>query len=220
MDLEQQLASFDVPPTQGTISKPMSASEPTEIVEEAPEQTNDEQPISSEELEAELETEPGESEESTNEVEETEEEFSPEFSDQFKEAFGVDVNEAREVIDDLQNFKSEMILMREWSVTPYEYDSRMVKVKEFFNSLPEDGREKFNSPEGAKAIWNHISKNNESKVKTPKRKRGTLGKSQTTANSPELIKRSHILKMSDSDYQANYRKISKAFAENRVIEDV
>lgn len=236
MNLEQSLAAFDRPPVQGVVSKP---TDPTkvrqEIVDEEPVEENEtldsdtnisdegNSESSAEDLQKELEGSESESEE-TEEVEEDESEeenISEEFNTQFKEAFGIDVNEARELVNDLQNFRSENALMREWGINPTEYDSRITRIREFYNGLPEEGREKFNSPEGAKAIWNHISKNDSSKkTKAPKRTRGTLGKSQNKSPKSDLIKRSEILKMSDSDYKANYSKISKAFAENRVIEDV
>jgi len=227
MDLEQQLNAFDVPPTPGKISNPNIPTS-TEIVEDGGEET----PVEGNELELELENtseveetdEVEDSESEEGEVEETdEEELSPEFNTQFQEAFGMDVEEARDLVGELQNFKSEMVLMRDWGVNPIEFDTRITQVREFYNGLPEDGREKFNSPEGAKAIWNHISKNDvqETKKKSPNRKKGTLGKSPNArGKKPELIKRSDILKMNDEDYGKNYGRITKAFAENRIIEDV
>ena len=235
MDLEQQLSAFDVPPTPGVISNPnipsdkiivedgeaTEAPESTDELELSLEETEEVEDSDSEEVQRRL-SEENESEEE-EETEDEDEELSPEFNAQFQDAFGINVDEARDLIGELQNFKSEMILMRDWGVNPIEFDTRINKVREFYNGLPEDGREKFNSPEGAKAIWNHISKNdsNTTKKKAPNRNKGTLGKSPSSrGKKPELIKRSDILKMNDDDYQKNYRRITKAFAENRIIEDI
>lgn len=231
MNLEQNLAAFDKPPVQGVVSRPLDPTKQRqEITEEAPNtdaleeiSNENEGDESAEDLQLELEksTTESEEEETTESESEDDEEVSAEFNTQFKEAFGMDVNEAKELVSDLQNFRAENALMRDWGVSPTEYDSRITRVREFYNGLPEDGREKFNSPDGAKAIWNHISKNDSStNAKAPKRARGTLGKSKSRAKQPELIKRSDILRMSDADYRVNYSRISRAYAENRVVDDV
>lgn len=152
-------------------------------------------------------------------AEETEEEVSPEFSAQFEQEFGLKPDQARELFDDLVNFKNELSLMRSWQVDPVEYDSRITQVREFYNTLPEEGREQFNSPEGAVAIWNHLSATAPKQPKKTRSARSVRPAAAVAAPVHEFT-RSQVNKMSAADLQKNWNAINKAFMSGRILEDV
>ena len=142
------------------------------------------------------------------------------FALQFKEAFGIEPTEAVELVNGLQGFRDEMSLMRTWGVTPGEYDNRITQVREMYNSLPEEGREQFNSVEGAAAIWDFISKQNSGQTTVSKAAKPQASKT-TTKQQPkaQVYKRSYFDSMSKEDYKRNLPLMQKAFLEGRIIED-
>lgn len=156
----------------------------------------------------------------TAEEEETEEELRG-FDQEFTKRFGVKPDEAVEIINSLSAFRDEMNLMRNWGVSPTEYDTRMTQVREFYKTLPEDKQPEFNNPEGAKAIWEHLEKTNPSKKKSSTvSKVGSSKKPTTTAKPKEFIKKSEILRMSAAEHQRRLPEINLAWQQGRVIEDV
>lgn len=158
-------------------------------------------------------------EEATEETELTEEPTVSEgFAAEFKQAFGLEPAEAIETFNSLIAFRDEVRLMGEWNVTPSEYQGRMTQIREFYNSLPEEGREQFNSVEGASAIWNHLNKD-----KKPTNSTVVKPVSKTTSkpkNTKPTYKRSEINRMPYKDYRANLANINQAFLEGRIVEDV
>jgi hypothetical protein len=214
--LQNALSHFEQPEVLSVARNPMRPQPQQELQEDETELAEEDTELDLESLES---TETEATEEEEPEVEEDEEESSSSFNEQFKEAFGMEPTEAVELVSELQNFRSEMLLMREWGVDPKEYDSRVTAVKEFYNGLPEGKREQFNTPEGVKAIWNHLEKSAPADNKKTKRTRGTLSKAKGRQQ-PEMLKRSDIIAMDDATYRKNYRKINEAFAQNRIIEDI
>lgn len=166
-------------------------------------------------LEEEQEAPLEEQEEETSETDET----SPDFSAQFKQEFGIEPQEAKALVDELVNFRHELQVMRTWQVDPVEYDNRMSQVKEFYNSLPEEGREQFNSPEGAIAIWNHLSAN---APKQSKKTRSTARSVRPQASSVPAydFTRSQVNAMSYAELQKNWTAINQAYIKGRILEDV
>jgi hypothetical protein len=169
-----------------------------------------------------FETDTSESEEdSTDETDATETEESEDtevlegFDQEFEKRFGLPVDEARETINSLIAFKDEMALMRGWGISPADYDSRMKAVKEFFVTLPENKQAEFNSPEGAKAIWEHLDKQNQSKRST--RKAATTS---TKAQKSAQLKKSDILRMPKEEYNRRLPEINQAYRKGLVIEDI
>lgn len=156
--------------------------------------------------------------EETEETEASETEETSGFDVEFESRFGIKPEEAATVIQELQNFRNEMALMRQWGVGASEYDTRMTSVKEFYNSLPEDGREQFNSPEGAVAIWNHLSA---TLPKTTKRTANkTRGGVNASASAPKFdYKRSQINSMDSKTLQQSWSAINKAYLSGRILED-
>lgn len=146
------------------------------------------------------------------------EEPSSEFVQQFKDTFGIEPSEAIEVLNGLKAFQEEVTLMRQWGVTPGEYDTRISQVKEFYQSLPEDGRQQFNSVEGALAIWEHLQKQNTTSKSTKVKPGGSSKKAPVKA--AEVIKKSDVLKMDDATFRANAHRINQAVLEGRFLEDV
>lgn len=142
---------------------------------------------------------------------------NPDFVSQFKDTFGVEPQEAIEIINGLQAFRDEMSLMRTWGVSPTEYDSRISKVREFYQTLPEDKQPEFNSVQGAIAIWNHLNSGQTTTKKAAVKATG--GKLKTTPKT-EQIRKSDVLRMSETDYRANLPRINKAVLEGRFVEDV
>jgi hypothetical protein len=153
-------------------------------------------------------------------IEETEEvEVSTDFAAQFESIFGVKTEEAVEVVRSLQVFKDEMFLMREWGTSPAEYDKRMLAVREFYETLPEDGKGKFNSVEGAKAIWEHIAGNQPKRTKSASPQ--SAGKLRSTAApKQQTFKKSEILRMTDAEYRSKLPAITKAYQAGAILEDI
>jgi hypothetical protein len=155
--------------------------------------------------------------------EEQEQEETPDsFVQAFENYFGVKPNEALETVNQLVAFRDEMTLMRSWSVSPVEYDQRMEAIKSFYQTLPEEGREQFNSVEGAIAIWDHLIKTGQAKPTTANKPTPSAFSRTKPSQKPKLdiIKKSEILRMDKATYQANLPRITKAFQEGRVVDDV
>lgn len=142
------------------------------------------------------------------------------FAAQFEATFGMKPDEAVELVTSLTAMRDEMTLMREWAVTPADYGTRMEKVREFYNGLPEGDREQFNSPEGAKVIWSHLEKTNPQAKNVGKSTRGGNVRPTRNQQAPkEVIKRSEILAMDDSTYKKNIHRITAAYREGRVLDN-
>lgn len=146
-------------------------------------------------------------------------EISSEFASQFKQTFGLEPQEAVDTFNSLIAFRDEVRLMAEWNVTPSDYQNRMTQVKEFYNSLPEEGREQFNSVEGAVAIWNHLTKDQPQQKKTPTVK-PVAKTSKASVKPPYDFKRSEVLRMPEAEYRKNAARIQKAFLAGRIEEDI
>lgn len=156
----------------------------------------------------------------SEEVEETEEPELGAFDQEFTKRFGLKPEEAVETINSLIAFKDEMALMRTWGVSPAEYDSRISEVREFYKTLPEDKQPEFNSPEGAKAIWEHLEKTNPSRKKSSTVSKVGSGKKPATSSKPkEFIKKSDILKMPKAELQSRWQEIDAAWKQGRVLEN-
>lgn len=214
--LQQALSAFDTPTVVGTASNVLKANaeaaaaeEELPSLEETEEETASEKPLQT-----------TEEQDKQEETEEEVEDSSP-FAAEFEQEFGMKPSEAIGLVQELQGFRQELNLMREWQVSPVEYDSRIAQVKEFFGTLPETERERFNSAEGAKAIWNHLQKQGKAQETTSDRGRGTRTTRTTRPVKPatvELLKRSDILQMDEATYQRELPRITKAFRENRVVD--
>jgi len=163
-------------------------------------------------------TEP-ETEEETVDNEETQEEDNSPFASQFESTFGIKPNEAIELVNNLQAFRDEQTLMRHWQVDPTAYDERMQKVKEFYNTLPEDGREQFNTVEGATVIWEHLQKTGAVK---PTQETNSSSRRSRLSRQPQKpaydYTRADILSMSDAEYKKQLPKITEAYRNGRVKE--
>jgi hypothetical protein len=190
--LDASLAAFsNYAPVQGSVN-----GEPT--YSDTPE-------VETEEVETEVETE-------------TEVENSG-FELEFESKFGVKTNEAVEILNSLSAFRDEMTLMRQWSINPSEYDARMGQVKEFYSTLPADKQTEFNTLDGAKAIWEHLQKNN-TQVKRQSTVSKVGGTKKTQASNTPVINKSEILKMDKATYASRLPEITKAWREGRVVEDI
>jgi hypothetical protein len=175
----------------------------------------------SEEQPAEEQEGHGGQEETQQEQEEQQEQQNSAFAAEFEKYFGVGPEEAVDTVNQLIAFRDEMRLMRTWGVSPQEYDKRMEAVREFYAQLPEDGRDQFNSVEGAVAIWEYLKKTGQAPAEATRKPTQTVSRiKQATAPRMELIKKSDILRMDDQTYKANLPKITKAFREGRVVDDV
>lgn len=222
--LQDALSGFNTPPTQGELIS--SLSRRNQVSSDASSFLSQQKQPSTEDLAVEDEQNEEVEEEETDEVdgEEETEESPSSFDAEFKARFGVEPSEAAEVINSLQLFREETTLLRKWGVDYKEYDSRISQVSEFFETLPEDQRGNYDSVDGVLAIWNFLESNG--KTTTPKSTRktkpGSVGSTKPRSSAPkqEIIKRSDILKMSKQDFTQNYAKITQAYIEGRVIEDV
>lgn len=167
---------------------------------------------------AEAEELPTAQEEATTEDEAADDEEASPFAVEFEEAFGMKPTEAVELVQELQGFRQELSLMREWGVNPGEFDTRMQQVKEFYGTLPETEREQFNSVEGAKVIWQHLQKNAPQIQQTRTARTRNTTRPAPAAAKVDFIRKADILKMDEATYQANLPAITKAYREGRVLE--
>lgn len=142
----------------------------------------------------------------------------PGFVEAFKQHFGVEPQEAIDTFNQLTAFRDEMTLMGQWNLSPTQYQERMGKVREFYETLPEEGKPQFNNVDGAIAIWNHIS------GQQPAQKKTTLSRPSRSASAKQpavdVVKKSDVLRMNNKEYVANAARIQKAVLEGRFVEDV
>lgn len=212
--LDKALSSFaSKPVVSGTVTGAVNTAPTAEVVD-------------SDELSPILEApEEAEAEEATEEVEGEPEEGDEEpelsaFEQEFSKRFGVKPEEAVNTINELIAFRDEMALMRGWGVAASEYDSRMNQVREFYKTLPEDKQPEFNSVEGAKAIWEHLEKQNPTRKRTSTTsKLGGSKKPASTQSKKEFIKKSEILSWDRATYEQRLPEITRAYREGRVLED-
>jgi hypothetical protein len=206
--LNEQLKAFQTPTIKAEV-RPNPMASPAQPQQEVEEQEEQEDQEDQEQIEA---------------PEEQEQEETPDsFVQAFENYFGLKPNEALETVNQLVAFKDEMTLMRSWGVTPVEYDQRMEAIKSFYQTLPEEGREQFNSVEGAMAIWDHLIKTGQTTptmAKPPTASAFSRTKPSSSKPKLDIIKKSEILRMDKATYQANLPRITKAFQEGRVIDDV
>lgn len=214
-NLDSLLAGFNSPPLQGEVTGSTSI----------PGQINglpDAEVVDSEELTPVEEENEGteEAEEETGE-EETEELEPTAFNKEFEKQFGLPVDQARETINELLAFKDEMTLVRAWDVSFSEYNQRLAQVREFYQTLPEDKQPEFNTIEGAKAIWEHLSKNQPQSKRQPTVSKSGGSKNKTAKSTQKpFINKSDILRMPPEEYNRKLPEISRAWREGRVREDV
>lgn len=156
----------------------------------------------------------------TEETGDEQEQLTPEFTQQFEQTFGIKPEEAVTLFNELQSFRDEQKLMRTWGVNASEYDQRMDSVREFYKTLPDEGKEQFNTVEGANAIWEHLVNTQKVAKPTQTKAKQTQGRLKVPqAKKPETISKSAILKMTDAEYQKNLPAITRAFADGRVLMD-
>lgn len=163
------------------------------------------------------------SQEEETEESETEVEEPTEFGTQFKETFGIEPAEAVELVNSLTAFRDEQTLMRQWQTTPSDYDSRMKAVREFYNTLPEDGRDQFNNVQGAAAIWEHLqtlAPKATADATSPTTAKGRSSKSKTKQTKKPAFDftKTQILTMPKDEYHRKLPAISRAYQTGRVDE--
>jgi hypothetical protein len=199
--LDEALRTFARPPIVGEAKSATQGLALGTVVE--PEEAEDA------EVDAEESTE-----DTTNEQPDT-----TEFATQFESYFGVKPEEALDVVNQLVAMRDEQQIMRTWKVSPVEYDERMSQVKEFFQTLPEEGQQQFNTVEGALAIWEHLQKNGSTTDKsTPTvAKVSKVKQQQAKRNQKPILKKAEILKMSETEYLKRLPEITAAFREGRVV---
>jgi len=215
--LEEQIKAFQAPAIKAQVennqlvnfSQPGTTKEKADAeAEEANLETEQEQPSNLEQNQEE-------------ENPQQEERPSDEFAAAFENYFGLKPEEALDVVNQLMAFRDEMYLMRYWGVSPSEYDQRMQTIKQFYTTLPEEGKAQFNSVEGAIAIWDYLVKTNQTNTNRKTLTSPSFSRTKPTASpKPDIIKKSEILRMDKQTYQANLPRIVQAFREGRVVEDV
>lgn len=198
--LQQALEAFRQPPIQAEVRPQLLTPNEPEQTEEAEQSAEDQSSVETEEA--------------------TEEEVTSDFAQQFKEAFGVDLESAKETLNQLQAFQEEQQLMRHWQLNPSEYDERVKQVRDFYSTLPEDGKAQFNSVEGAIAIWDHLQKQgaNTSQPKTTSTKANSRIRKPDATPKQKIFSKREIAGMNQATYDKNRAEIAKAFREGRVTD--
>lgn len=196
--IQGTLVDSDLPPVEG------EADDSSNFIGNAAEAAES-QAVFNEEMEEAEETEES-SDDATN---------NPEFVAQFKSVFGVEPEEAMQTVQELTAFRDEMNLMSEWNVTPSDYRARMSQVQEFYNGLPEESKADYNTPEGAKAIWNHLSKQQQPTTKATSKRKSTGSRFSKKVEKPMFTK-AQIARMPQDEYSKRLPEINQAFREGRV----
>ena len=151
-------------------------------------------------------------------VSEESEEVSPEFSLAFESYFGMKPSEAREVVNQLVVLRDEYTLMNTWGVAPVEYKQRIEQVKAFYDTLPDEGKEQFNSVDGAITIWEHLQNTATGTAPRSTTRPSAVKTKSKPQSKPNVIRKADILRMSNEEYTKNLPMITKAFREGRVVE--
>lgn len=195
--IQGTLVNPDLPPVEGEVDDSSNFNEDSAEATESP-------AVSDEALEETEETEESSDDATTN----------PEFVAQFKSVFGIEPEEAMQTVQELTAFRDEINLMSEWNVTPSDYRARMSQVQEFYNGLPEESKADYNTPEGAKAIWNHISKQQPTTRSNATRK--STGSRFSKKVEKPMFTKDQIAKMPQDEYSRRLPEINLAFREGRV----
>jgi hypothetical protein len=143
------------------------------------------------------------------------------FTEQFEQHFGMTVDDAKALMEDLSALRQEreayqvylqhQQLATHWDVPQETVAQRLTEVAKVWNKLPDDKKQKLDNIDGVKAIWARIeTKGGKS---TPKLDKSAA---KATAQSKYLFTQSQIDSMSDAEYAQNRQAIANAYAQGKV----
>jgi hypothetical protein len=146
------------------------------------------------------------------------------FNASFEKLFGMPVNDALNLVQELIAFRSQVeasggtkalaqmsvarqeeLLKTDWQVDQPEFNQRMRAIRAYFNTLPPNKQQALDDVDGAKIIWAKIEGDlkKRSMKATPSINRSSRATTpQGRINQPkQLYKMSDLVEMSDDDYR-------------------
>lgn len=161
--------------------------------------------------------------------EEGEEEFAEgskrfeQFREDFNKAFGLPLDEAKVLIQDLraeqqkrQINEDKYVLSTEWNVPVKEVEARLAVVAKMWKTLPPDKQQAYDSVKGAQILWNqHSSRKSKSSANKVSSTMGSTAK-PSTGQPRWLYTQKQIDNMDMATYSAEAQKIMLAYAQGKV----
>ena len=155
------------------------------------------------------------------------EEGSPrfeQFKSDFQKAFGLPMEEARELVQSLKqdSIKREINeqkyeLSAAWEVPVTEVDKRLAIVAKMWEKLPADKKQAYDSTKGAQVLYSRYEQQLNKKGATKASQTSTkAGKAPTTGKSRYAFTQQQIDAMDAATYSQNADAIMLAYAQGRV----
>jgi hypothetical protein len=153
-----------------------------------------------------------------------------EFANNFKKYLGIDLEQAKLMVAELQGFRVQTLVEKQQSQLKSkwgdDYDNRFNAVKEYYSKLPQDKQQALDNVEGAELIWAKIERDQQAQRqnRTPQvpnfvSGRTTSAQTRTSTGNKPVFQYSDIVNMSPSEYRARQQEIQSAFDEGRVNMD-
>lgn len=144
------------------------------------------------------------------------------FKDDFVKAFGLPMEEAKELVLGLRDESSKRQVNEQkyelsaaWNVPVTEVDRRLAVVAKVWSKLPADKQQAYDSTKGAQVLYaRHEAQ--QSKSATAKGSQRTSTKATGTSSAKYWYTQSQIERMAPEEYSANADRIMVAYAQNKV----
>jgi hypothetical protein len=146
------------------------------------------------------------------------------FRSEFTKAFGLPLEEARDLVQGLQHESAKRSLNEQkyelsaaWDVPVTEVDKRLAIVKTLWDKLPRDKQQAYDTTKGAQALYAKYVQSQQRKSST-KGAGGTKGSSLAggKSSSKYWYSESQINAMDAATYAQNSNRIMVAYAQGRV----
>lgn len=145
------------------------------------------------------------------------------FRSDFTKAFGLPLEEARDLVQGLQQESAKRSLNEQkyelsaaWDVPVTEVDKRLMIVKTLWDKLPRDKQQAYDSTKGAQALYARYEQQQQRKAST----KGAAGTKSTNlaggTTSKYWYSESQINSMDAATYAQNANRIMVAYAQGRV----
>ncbi|AGY46501.1 scaffolding protein [Cyanophage PP] len=160
--------------------------------------------------------------EGTEQPSEDEQQPTAEFSAQFEQTFGMSVDDAKELIQELHQERVERQvrvmhneLASHWGVDNKEVENRLLEVRKLWEKLPPDKQTQYDNVNGAIAIWARLESSGRTK-NTPKLDRNST--SSVTSSSKYWYTEAQIreLQKNPTEYAKHADNVLRAYALGKV----